>query len=470
MAARGLLAGFFATALLWTACQDAPETPQRTNSSPSQRQNVPAPNRPSTLDDMFDELAIRVPGFAGLYLNDAGELVVRMVGGQGRADMRTRIRDVMGVIPGRPDRDIHFLDAKYNFHALRVFEQSILRNVTLPDYSVLDINEARNKVVLMLPNAADISIARGAARRLPIPEDALEFVIQAPAIPLSTLQDSTNPPIGGIQIETRFNITSAHTCTGGFNAKLPGDTTKLYLVTNGHCTATMGAVDGDTLFQNTIVGGPPLSHKIGIEYAEAGYSSSDPACPTGRTCSYGDASMFRYDNASRGTLGVLARTPHYNDALHGININRDTHDFPLTGELPSGFFVANQWMAKVGRTTGWSAGRIDSSFTCVAFYFPTNHAYICQYAVYDAVNAGAGNFVDGGDSGSPVFLPVYSEDDVYGGVNWLAGLLHSKSTRSGDNKDIFFFAPLYLLKNDLGALITVPGGGCVPNAFLNGCQ
>ena len=85
------------------------------------------------------------------------------------------------------------------------------------------------------------------------------------------------------------------------------------------------------------------------------------------------------------------------------------------------------------------------------------------------MNAGLANFVDGGDSGGTVFLPVYSEDDIYGGVNWLAGILSQGFTRE-DGKAVFLFSPLAGIKRDMGSMITAPGGGCTPNAFLNGCQ
>jgi hypothetical protein len=96
--------------------------------------------------------------------------------------------------------------------------------------------------------------------------------------------------------------------------------------------------------------------------------------------------------------------------------------------------------------------------------------YNCQYNVYDFMNAGRGNFANDGDSGSPAFMPVFSEDDVYGGVNWLAGIVFAGDTLGPNNKDRFWFAPLSGIRTDLGSMTTVPGGGCTPNQYLTGCQ
>ncbi len=86
------------------------------------------------------------------------------------------------------------------------------------------------------------------------------------------------------------------------------------------------------------------------------------------------------------------------------------------------------------------------------------------------MNAGRGNFVAGGDSGSPAFIAVYSEDDVYGGVNWLAGIVYAGDTLGPSHKDRFWFSPLIGIRTDLGSMTTVPGGGCIPNQYLTGCQ
>jgi hypothetical protein len=426
--------------------------------------------RPRTIDEMFDVVALRLPGFAGLYLNGDGELVVRMTGRHAPTNLLPTIREVLGVVPGKPGT-LHVEDAKYDFHRLRGFEKAILSTIRLPDYTWISVNETTNQIVLRLPDELTAVAMKSAVVALGVPLDALDVGIEAPIRFVSTLQDSTNPLIGGIVAGIRNGISSTHDCTAGFNVKLPADTTKLYEVTAEHCTTTIGQLDvADTLFQPSWLSGPPENHKIGMAYAEAPFVTvSDTACPVDRTCKWADATLFKYDAAARGTLGVLARTVHYNDATHPKNINRDTHDFAITGELPVGYFVANQWMAKVGKTTGWSAGKIDSAYVCGHLTIPGNRAYMCLYAVYDFMNAGASNFVDGGDSGGPVFLPVYSEDDIYGGVNWLAGITQSASSRA-DGKALFFFSPLSGIKLDLGSMITAPGGGCTPNVFLNGCQ
>jgi hypothetical protein len=220
LASLSVLAAMVMAIVLWTACQDAPDTPQR--SAPVKASRQAAQNaRRLTLDDMFDELALELPGFGGLYLNDAGELVVRFVGGRAPDDLRMRIQGVMGVVPGRPGGSVHVVDAKYDFHALRTFASSILRTTPLPDYSMLDINESRNTVVLGLPDAASLSAIKDAVRSLPIPQDAMEFVLQAPMRFLSTLQDSTNPLSGAFSSRRDSTLPARILAQRGSTSSLP---------------------------------------------------------------------------------------------------------------------------------------------------------------------------------------------------------------------------------------------------------
>lgn len=434
--------------------------------------NQTVSKRRVTLDDRFDEITLSVPGFGGLYLNDAGELVVRMVGSRTPPGLVIAIREVLGGLPGKSGATIHVEPADYDFHTLRSYFIAFMADRTNRDALVLmDVDEVRNRVVVGVRDASAIARVRQTLAELGIPQLAVDVEVRRLGTPASTLQDISSPVIGGVQVQPRNETTLAsHVCTGGFNVKLPADTTKLYLVTNAHCTTNTDSLGGDYLYQPDPFHVFPAA-RVALEYAEKSWVSmpSEPTCPSGALCRYADAAMFKYDNATTGALGRIARTLHYTDASHPLTLTRDTADFHITGELPAAYFVADQWMAKVGRTTGWSAGKID--MTCFTQYwdFSPERDYACQYRVYDAMNAGGTNFADHGDSGSPVFLPVYSEDDVYGGVNWLAGILYFAGPRE-DGKQAFIFSALHLLKTDLGSMITTPGGGCTPNQFLNACQ
>lgn len=243
-------------------------------------------------------------------------------------------------------------------------------------------------------------------------------------------------------------------------------------MTNAHCTSKLGSVSGDSYYQPHNIDSYP--NRLGVEYADPSYVAmpNNPQCFYAYLCRSADAALVRYDTASQGSWGKIARPTAYGYGGQGITLTRDTVDFTLHGEVGSAHLVSGQWISKVGRTTGWTAGKIDQ--TCVGVGVGQVGGnwigYVCQYNVYDFMNAGRGNFADGGDSGSPAFIPVYSEDDVYGGVNWLAGVVFAGDTLGPNYRDRFWFSPLSGIRTDLGSMTTVPGGGCTPNQYLTGCQ
>ena len=370
-----------------------------------------------TLDDRFDEITSTIPAFAGLYLNDDGELIVRMVGGAAPIGLTSAIQAVMGALPGKPGRPVHVEPADYDFHTLRQYFLTFMSDRTnRRSLVMMDLDERRNRVVIGVRESSAVAAVKETLAQLGIPQQAVEVEVRPADVPVSSLQDISNPVVGGVQVQPRDELTFAgYVCTGSFNVQLPADTTKLYVLTAAHCTSNVDSLASDYLYQPDPFHVYPAT-RVALEYAEKSWASmpSEPTCPSGALCRYADAAMFRYDNATTGALGRIGRTPHYTDATHPFTLTRDTADFHITGELPAADFVVGQWVSKVGRTTGWSAGKIHQ--TCFTFYYDyaPERDYACQYRAYDAMNAGVNNFVYGGDSGAPVFLDVTSEDDPYG--------------------------------------------------------
>jgi hypothetical protein len=103
---------------------------------------------------------------------------------------------------------------------------------------------------------------------------------------------------------------------------------------------------------------------------------------------------------------------------------------------------------KVGRTTGWTSGNVTNS--CVTVNVSqSNIALLCQTIVQRSGTV----IVAGGDSGSPVFRPTGSSDEVE-----LVGILWGGSS-SGN---LFVFSPLKNIQVELGdltATLDESGGG-----------
>lgn len=203
------------------------------------------------------------------------------------------------------------------------------------------------------------------------------------------------PVPGGVQIAF-----SNFLCTQGFNADRGG--VRGY-VTNSHCTSIQGGNQNTIHYQNTNTS----SNRIGIEQVDPTYFTGSP-CPSGRRCRWSDSSWGRYDSSSTAQFARIARTSGV-----GSLTTTSTNRFTITG-------VANnptlgQTLNKVGRTTGWSRGTVNT--TCATINVSgTNITQLCQSLVGAAVGSG--------DSGSPVFAASTSSSNTNAtlyGILWGGG-------------------------------------------------
>jgi len=217
-------------------------------------------------------------------------------------------------------------------------------------------------------------------------------------------------------------------CSVGFNAT---SGTQKSFITASHCTTTQGGVESTPYWQPLQSVAPT---QIATEVADPVYVRNGPGCPKGRKCRVSDASRAAYINGANQALGLIARTSGANNGsltiLGSFSITSDDCKTTLGGCLAVGATVN-----KVGRTTGWTAGRITN--TCVnTGVLGSNIVQRCQTFVSAGVGAG--------DSGSDVFQ-VTSRTNVK-----LAGILWGGN--SGGTQ--FVFSPLANVVSDLGALTT----------------
>ena len=181
------------------------------------------------------------------------------------------------------------------------------------------------------------------------------------------------------------------------------------MVTNSHCTDTQGGNNNTIFYQPLALND---TYRIAIETRDPAYFTGG-VCPSRKRCRYSDTAFARLPHPSGPGVtiarGVIAKP----DALNGLTVT--TGRFRVTGENSTP--VLNETLNKVGRTTGWSQGKVV--LTCVnASVSGTSIVQLCQ----DVVKAR----VAGGDSGSPVFRitnrPSANDVRLYG-VLWGGGTL-----------------------------------------------
>jgi len=391
------------------ACSDSPTAPPL--------EQTPAPAGPAAVEDPLD-LARRIPGFGGYFLDAQGRPTVYLSGPADPAIAASELGDEL-TRRGLGPSDLRVRPASYTWLELHEWhERSTMEALSVPGTFFTDIDEASNRLRVGVADAASASEVRATFARLGVPEAAVIVEVTEPILPMVTLRDQVRPVVGGLQINF-----GQYVCTLGFNA---GHSAGNSFITNSHCTNTQGGTEGTLYYQ-------PLSSVsgsfIGTEAADPTYFRGG-ACPRGRRCRYSDAARVSYVSGVTFTLGGLARTTGPNNGSLTID-----GGYTIGSEYAGTSFTVGEIVNKVGRTTGWTQGQVTN--TCVNTSVSGSQlTLLCQ----TFVAAGVG----GGDSGSPVFTITGTSSARLNGILW-------GGNSSGTT---FVFSPLAFVEQELGSLTT----------------
>jgi hypothetical protein len=374
-----------------------------------------------SVDEELARMGREVPGFGGLFYDQEGRPNVYLLDPEGKGASALKS---LGT-------EVRVRRGDFEFQRLLDWKTELRPLLALPGVVFLDVDEARNRVVLGLDSSSHSkSLERdGLERRLlstNVPRGAVTLVEASSFEPMVGVQNKFRPAMGGIQILFLLTPTSGGICTLGFNAYLG----RVFgFVTNSHCTQVEGEVDGARFYQNF-----PPDVTIATEVADPGLFT-DPPCPPGRRCRYSDSVFAKYDNPRSGVLGKIAR-PAFGDPEAGpLNLSPASARFTIKGR--TGSPLTGNVVHKVGRTTGWTFGSVVA--TCVdANVGDSDITKLCQTVVR------AGD--DHGDSGSPVFSRIGNSTNVK-----LVGILWGGGTDS-ELRHVFVFSPLENIEQELGPL------------------
>lgn len=372
-------------------------------------------------DQELARMGREIPGFGGLFYDEQGRPNVYLLAprGAGAATLKSLGRDVI------------VRQGEYEFARLLAWRYELRPLLALPGLVYLDVDEARNRVVLGLDaTSRGKSLDRDRLERellfTRVPRQAILLEEAAPVVPLVSLRSKFRPAAGGVQILFPIAPPTYGVCTLGFNA-FRGSV--FGFVINSHCTGVRGEVDGISYSQSL-----PSDGTIGTEIADPG-AFTDPPCPPGKKCRVSDSAFVKYANPRLGILGRIAR-PATNDAEEGtLNLNPAAARFTVVGRVGSPFIGDS--VHKVGRTTGWTFGTVVATCADINVSGSTD-TQLCQ----TRVRGGAGP----GDSGSPVFYRV-----GFGAKVKLAGILWGGGS-DPINGATYIFSPLDNIEEDLGPL------------------
>lgn len=369
-----------------------------------------------SVDQELVRMGREIPGFGGLYYDQQGRPNVYLLHPQGAG---AAVLKSLG-----PEARIRQGD--YEFEQLLDWRYELRPLLALPGVVYLDVDEARNRVVLGLDSTSrSKSLDRDRLERqllfTRVPRPAVLLVDAAPIEPWLGVQSKLRPVPGGVQIAF-----STFACTLGFNAYRGTD---FGFVINSHCTGERGEVDGMRYFQST-----PSSGAIGTEIVDPGFST-DPPCPAGRRCRFSDSAFAKYDKAKLGALGKIARPTSGGSEFGSLSLNPASARFTITGREDA--LLVGDTVNKVGRTTGWTIGTVVG--TCADIN--NSSAEITQFC-QDVVQGGGGP----GDSGSPVFTRSGGKNNVrLAGILWGGGF-------SSEFGTIYVFSPIENIEQELGPL------------------
>ena len=438
-------------ALILSACSTGPNPDQ----APPTAVLGGGEQSPITLDSEFLEVAEREPGFAGMYYNDDGELIVAVAAPEGlstqalelqRESVGAAIEAVFGedvfyeqadeaqlgaLADGTlslqsmaaPERDLKLVRVPYSFKQLSDWRAQVDDLVwTVAGVSSLDTDEVANKVTVGVTDEAAAKRVQAELAALGLPADALEVDV-VPSFSEETDLDRYNRPlVGGLGIN-RWGGSSTWSCTYGFNVVRYGVSGFL---TNAHCTSVQGSVSGDRFYQGS-------ASSIGRETAEAALWTAGSNRER-----WADVAFVRHENAPSTDLGGIAYT--YLNQRNQVA----TTDISYKSYNP----VAGESVYKVGVTTGKTYGRVTG--TCVdVFASGTNIKNRCQTTL---TSANSSDISKGGDSGSPYYHYSYVS-----GAGWKVELKGIHWGGSGDgSSSTAVFSPMRNIELALGGLRVHP--------------
>ena len=395
-------------------------------------------DRGETIDDQFATVARRHPGFGGMYVDEEKDtLYVYLV--DGSPATAQEIGAALGGVFGSEhlaQGSVQVLPARFSFLELKQWhDQMAVHVLGLPGVALTDIDDAKNRLLVGVGNSQARTLVEQTLVALGIPAEAVNIVETGPIERASSLTDFHRPVVGGLQISFPLGPRFA-ACTLGFIANRAG---VLGFVTNAHCSARLGAVDGTDYHQPLVIS---TTSRIGVETVDPGFRR----CFVSFTCRQSDSNFSRLDSpVSNGRgFGFIARP------VSPLGISSTAWDslstFRIVAEGPTP--LVGMTVTKVGRSTGRTEGTV--SLTGVTL--PLEGGRLLRNQV-------AASYVsEAGDSGAPVIrargpAPAGNPIDAsLQGITWGGASL----VRGGEPASVSLFSTIGGVEADLGPLTTSP--------------
>lgn len=401
------------------------------------------------LDEMFEHVNALAPGFGGMHWAAPDVLVVDVTPRGSPAAVEQAMRVVFTDLPWDRVARIVYRPAKYEVRDLQEWRARVIDVGGADAVYWSDFDETANVVRIGVDKRANIATMTAQARALGAPVGAIVFEHSERPGVLAQLTAQHRPTVAGVHISvydsviTRKYGSGLYTeCSLGANVRISTDEPHAYFLTAAHCSNEDDIFrnDGARVYQPDSATNPTA---IGTEVFVPSGSSSLSGCPSGYTCKYSDAALYRYSSAAYSNFAYIAKDSSYSSTWGVAGSTFRVDSFHVVGDIPEAYLLAadtvsyNTWMHKVAYRTGWTWGPLKH--TCMTIYYPGSKALLCQY--------GAAAYADHGDSGGPMFWWMCCNPNEA----WIGGLLHTVRAIP-DNFTVF--SSISGIKNDIPNLLT----------------
>lgn len=397
------------------------------NPAAAKQSTEPTPPRVVTLDDMFAEVARRVPAFGGMFISEEGVMNVYLLDPSSQAAAQEALYEVFGR-DRLPQGEMRVLPGKYGFAQLKAWhDRQRGGTLALPGVVRAGIDEGQNRLEIGVRDMAAWNQVEEQLARLSVPREAVNLVQTEPVKlmqgPGATLRQQQRPVVGGLEINsTGGTSTLGAPATAGYDAGF---------LTCSHCTKTTAKLESSVIDQVA---------RIGVETKDPAFFTGNP-CPGGRKCRYSDSAFIKRDSTDDQAVpltdvafGFLAKSLFIPPLSPYLIAPPYVDRYEIWTDLKTS--LQGEAVAKVGRTTGETAGTIvgtcEDSNPVDANGNDMGYTLLCQ----DRANMIAAP----GDSGAPVFSYHQSPGKVI-----LRGILWGNNGQS-------FFSSLGHIEDELGNL------------------
>lgn len=274
-----------------------------------------------TYDDLLVKMSREVPGFGGMFFDDANNLNVYLTVAQklessNAPDIaKQKVKAALTKVFGKDlsaesalraadgtsvSSDILFLEGKYNIAELARLRNEANKVFALEGVTYTDLDEAANRVKIGIASESVRAQVVTILEKARVPAEAVDIVVSPPAVDLALLSDYVRPLAGGLQIQND----KRENCTLGLIATHNGAEIPVHgFLTNSHCTNIRGGDENTDFYQdiNPEIPNTEPNRLIGVEYKDPalrhipGLTWEAILCSPGiYVCRYSDAAFVQF--------------------------------------------------------------------------------------------------------------------------------------------------------------------------------